>query len=388
MSCLIYLLILSIFPSWSASFPYGIIRNATIKLPFDVPIGDGYQSSFGNCENCLCETLNNSKIYLFTCTFTMINYTCQFYYFMPKLDEIYQSNDTDIYVITNSTFEEKEDCCNTTFLIDSIREANVIEHESGKWRFLVPVNHDTIISTKYMHVYKINPSNFTTISVPNLAGYKTVGYNDSRYYFGSENGKKIDVYNETLTSTIYTITSTINEIAAIRFLNKNRMLVGIKGGVCILEKPDNEKNFANCTFVPGIKDKQAHAIGIVDENAFYLGYYDADKNLTLYTKNESNLWAENQTGTINHHATTSDIFVDNCKRIWAVNPDQPKIFIYDHNETFTYEIKDPKIKPFGLLILENYTLVISSDSDSSPPGLYSINSSLNCRPSRKKTLFV
>ncbi|CAF4401152.1 unnamed protein product, partial [Adineta steineri] len=110
----------------TSSYPYGLIRNASIKIPFDINDDHGHILKSQDCNQCLCSAFSNPKVVLFTCTQNeSINVTCQFYYFMPKRDEIqYPNVYTNIYLIdTNQTFEEKDDCCNTTALINKINEA-------------------------------------------------------------------------------------------------------------------------------------------------------------------------------------------------------------------------------------------------------------------------
>ena len=130
--------------------------------------------------------------------------------------------------------------------------------------------------------------------------------------------------------------------------------------------------------------KQLHAIGIdkENENVFYVGWDAEGQNIDIYTRDQSNNWTANANDRINHPAQTSDIVIDDCKRIWAVRPASEQIFIYHQNKTPLAEIKFGTSNLFNLLILENYTLIASHGGVDF--GLTRIEPSLNCRPVRQK----
>ncbi|CAF4428645.1 unnamed protein product, partial [Adineta steineri] len=128
------------------------------------------------------------------------------------------------------------------------------------------------------------------------------------------------------------------------------------------------------------QQKQIHAIGIVNENAFYVGWYDDVPGIHLYTRNSSdNTWTTKDNDKITHDYQTTDIIIDNCKRIWAVVPETGKVIIYDQNKNCLGEIDDGSGSLFNLMIAENYTLIMSHGSNN---GLTRIKPDLNCRPLR------
>jgi hypothetical protein len=60
MSFLIYLLIFFILPYFSASYKYGIIRNAEIELYSDTPKNLGHQLEVNDCNDCICNAFSKS----------------------------------------------------------------------------------------------------------------------------------------------------------------------------------------------------------------------------------------------------------------------------------------------------------------------------------------
>jgi hypothetical protein len=298
---------------------------------------------------------------------------------MPKRDEIYYPrDDTNIYLIQNGTFEEKDDCCNTTYLVEKINlAARRVFLTNQSFYFLVEGDNDTIVSTSNGQLHKFNRFTRASVYVSNIlnASFSTVGYYDKKYYLN--NGSNIVVYDEQLTSLLYTILLNKGTLTTIRFLSEKEMLVGVgdnaKGGY-ICKRNDKTENFTNCDLINGTNTGQVHAFGVVDENAFYVGWNEIGQNLTLYMKDQNNLWVQNQTSTITNNGSTSDIFFDKkCKRIWTVEAN--KIFIYDQDKTRTGPITVAGLV-FNLLIFENYTLVTSHEFG---VGLYRTDSPMNCR---------
>lgn len=392
----LHLLIFTILPSLSTGvYTYGIIRNASIQLPFALPNDSSHQLRVNDCEDCLCEAYRRGEnVYLFTCARLPPGFLCEFYYFMPKRDEIvYPSNDTTIYLIKNETFEEKADCCNTTYLLEQLRNASLQGPLiSNSTRFLVfDDSHNIIATVKGEGMYGFNRSDLTNLNLPLIGSSpRTIGYYDGKYYFSE--GTNIEVYNATPFSSLYNITLSLGDLTAIRFLNATQMLVGVGNrntGVYIFKKASTTDQFQSSTSkkISGTDGGETHAIGILNENAFYLGWYTNNPTIALFMRAENNTWYRNNTFNTNHGALTSDIFVDQCQRIWAANPHGSRLFIFDQNGK---NLGNVTIGTglFGLVILEeqNYTL-ITSHTDSSTPdtnGIYHTHPSVNCRPLRKK----
>ncbi|CAF1443425.1 unnamed protein product [Adineta steineri] len=383
-----FLLIFFILPYLCASsYPYGLIRNASIKISFDMNDDRGHILKSQDCNQCLCSAFSNPKVVLFTCTQNeSINVTCQFYYFMPIRDEIqYPNVYTNIYLIdTNQTFEEKDDCCNTTELIIKINEALRTKDTATteSLRTLANSDNNTIITVeeKTGNLLKFDKSTFKSVDIPKISGLKAAGYYDEYYYLGTD--KNIYVYNKNL-SKLYQIPNIKGPINAIRFIDKTQeMIVGTAfNDINICRKDEVKGYLINCTLIPDIHSgKQLHAVGIVNENAFYVGWDGDGGHIHLYTRNPSNnIWTTNDNDIIGHKYKTSDIIVDNCKRIWAVvaGDDKGKVIIYNQDKTFLGEINVGGTTLFNLMIAENYKLIMSHGSTD---GLTHTNSSLNCRP--------
>jgi hypothetical protein len=311
---------------------------------------------------------------------------------MPKRDEIdYPRYDTNIYVINKTArFEEKDDCCNTTYLIQQINKVNrATDFTENPLRSLAyNDNNDTIAAVIFDNSNsRLLIFNRSSLAILNNIGdidlHKTVGYSKRRYYLGTTSNN-IDVYDETLNSPIYPIKlGGQDHLVTIRFLNESRMLVGTTSKVYIFEKKDNEENFTK-EYTPINEtniQKRLHAIGIVNDSAFYVGWSDSDQQLRLYTKHEDNSWKENINGRINGPKKTSDIFIDKkCGRIWATEESGHNIYIYDQNKNQQEKIDLKSGTIFNLMIFENYTLIISHEDKGN--GLSRIKPSLNCRPPR------
>ncbi len=374
MSFLIQLLIFSILPCLSTSSnEYGIILNASIKTL--VPVN--HTSSVRNCNDCLCYAFDNSsKVDLFTCTENVSNFICQFYHPMPTRDEIESPiNGTDIYVMKNETF--KDNCCNTEFIVQKINRASGRNFIKRTLRSVIEGDDNTIVAVASPNsVIKFNKTTLQIIS-ETIVPEKTIisiGYCDNKYYLGTENSIKI--YNKTLDEAIYSIDTRI-PVTTIRFLNGTYMLVGVfTDSVRIYEK-DANGTFTNKTsdVATGI-NKQIHAIGIVNQSAFYVGWDEPDTNLSLYTRDQDK-WTQSTNYNIAYNKHTSDIVVDECERIWVTQAYADRIFIYDQDKNNWYNIT-VIAGIFNFLILEdfNYTLVTSHLNGN---GLYRIEPDLNCR---------
>ncbi|CAF0979950.1 unnamed protein product [Rotaria sp. Silwood1] len=359
---------------------YGIIHNASIEIPFDMPDNLTDKLQVQHCDQCLCKAFNNPDVVLLTCTESESNkFTCQFYYFMPTKDDIrYPKYDTNIYLIQNKTFKEKDDCCNTTYLIEKINAALDTKKAvfNQPLRFLVRGDNNTIVSTSINKLIKFNTLTLTIINELDIPESKTVGYCDGYYYLGKD--KTIHVYDKTLTSNI-TSFSVGNVLTPIRCLpNNTQMLIGTTSEAYICEK--QQEVFNSCINITAISavQQQIHAFGIVNDSAFYTGWDAKNQNIRLYTKDQNNLWIESDG--INQTDKISDIVIDDCKRIWAVLAETRTIIIYDqnkthyHNITFNQTVFNSNI--FNLFILDNYAFVTSHEST---PGLNLIQPSLNCR---------
>ncbi|CAF3515050.1 unnamed protein product [Adineta steineri] len=385
-----FLLIFFILPYLcTSSYPYGLIRNASIKISFDMNDDHGYILKSQDCNQCLCNAFSNPKVVLFTCTQNeSINVTCQFYYFMPKRDEIqYPNVYTNIYLIdTNQTFEEKDDCCNTTTLIIKINEALRTKEIAIRQalRTLAGGDNNTIITVQSSdgNLLKFDKSTFKPVDIPKIPGLTAAGYYDGYYYLGTDGN--IYVYNKNLSTPLHTITNMNGVITVIRFIDSTQeMIVGAASNHIYIYGKDEVKGYLiNRTSTTKINEAlQLHAIGIVNENAFYVGSYSPNANIHLYRRNPSdNTWTTNPNDTIDHKNKTSDIIIDNCKRVWAVVPEkQKRVIIYDQDKTRLGEINEGGESLFNLMIAENYTLIMSHESDA---GLTRIKPDLNCRPLR------
>jgi hypothetical protein len=390
MSVLIYFLLSSTIPYLSTGLDtYGIIRNASIKIPFDINDKYGYKLEAESCNQCLCNAFNNSSVVLFTCTQKESkNCICQFYYFMPKRDEIqYPIYDTSIYLINiSNTFEEKDDCCNTTYLLQAMNKTIAQKYfKDNHFRSIVEGDNNTIvavISKGTTTLLKFDKSTLENIDdVPdNIPSLKAVGYYDKKYYLGTAD-KKILVYSENLTTLLDSINIKY-DINTIRFLNSTQeMLVGTSlNGVYRCGKAENDTIPKNCIPILSTQGKgQVHAIGVVNESAFYVGWYAPGQNIHLYRRDQNNNWTTNDDDRINHKEQISDIFIDDCKRIWAVTAESGEITIYDQNKSALDTINLFGSKLFNLIILANYTLIGSHGSDD---GIWRIQPPLNCRPPR------
>ncbi|CAF4300957.1 unnamed protein product, partial [Adineta steineri] len=297
---------------------------------------------------------------------------------------------TNIYLIdTNQTFEEKDDCCNTTTLIIKINEAILTKETFIRQSLRTLVNGDnntiiTVVSGGTVSgnsiLLKFDKSTFKSVDIPKISELKAAGYYDEHYYLGTYQNT-ILVYNKSLSVSLHETLNMGSVITVIRFINHTQeMIVGTAfSGIYICGK--DKGYLINCTLIlDGDSKKQLHAIGIVNENAFYVGWYSSGLNIHLYRRNPSdNTWTTNDS--ITHNYETTDIIIDNCKRIWAVEAGSNKdeVFIYDQNKTRLGKINLGDTSLFNLMIAEDYTLIISHESDA---GLTRIKPDLNCRPLR------
>ena len=372
---LIHLLIFSLLPCLStSSYDYGIIRNASINATAIVH----FNFTGRTCDDCLCHAFKNyDKVNLFTCTQNVSDSICKFYNPTPTRDKIENSSShTSIYLIKNETF--KDDCCNTEFLAAMIYKKSPAPYmESEDLRSLIEGDHDTLVANTFNLVIKFNKSTFEVINKKSFSfRIYSIGYWDNKYYLGIDDN--ILIYDETLTTLMLTVP--IRKIVTtIRFLNGTYMLVGtVKDGVFIYKK-DKNGIFAEDISKSNIgAGAQIHAIGIVNETAFYIGWDADDMNLILYTIDEANPSVPIKTNTISYREKTSDVvFDEQCSRIWVVSPYKNEILVYEQNKPpSTIDLTRVGKKLFNLLIVDksSYTLAISTSS-----GLYRIQPGMDCR---------
>ncbi|CAF3474874.1 unnamed protein product [Rotaria socialis] len=381
MSFLVCLAIFSIRTYLSTgSYTYGIIHNATVKIPFDLP-DDVYHrlDNQFSCNQCLCHAFNDSRVFLLTCTGNEFeNFTCQFYYFMPMRDELRYRNNTNIYLMKNETFKEKDDCCNTTYLLEQLQSTSTNKTRvfTQSLRFLVFGDNNTIASIYQEKLIKFNKYTFEKVYESTRNGFKTVGF-DGKYYYLGRSGS-MEVHNVIIDSPITTVTLG-GILTSIRRRNNTKMLVGAAtaGGFICERQPEI---FNKCAAIPALNaiGKQLHALDIVNDSAFYAGWADSSENVRLYMKDQNNTWS-NSNSIFSSSTTVSDIIVDDCQRLWVVKAGANKIYIYDQNNN-SPNIFTTNSGLFNLLIMENYTLVTSHEA--APQGLHVTKPTLNCRPPR------
>lgn len=384
-------LLLSLVSYLTASFsPYGILRNASIKLPFGLNNDTGYTIETANCNQCLCHAAHNPVVALFTCTrHDISNSTCQMYYFIPKRDEVeYPTYDTDVYLMrTNSTFEEKDDCCNTTMLIDEITKKASSSTSISTKEFLTiseGENNTIIVVTSYSNpvsneLHSFNRFTGEEIFVEHTSSLMSAGYYKQRYYFGTTKGN-IGIYTRNMTTNLGPF-DTNDIVRTIRILKKTEQMLGSVSmlGIYLCDIVPNIGTLNNCITIPNIAPgAQLHAIGVVpDETAFYVGWNAIDQNIHLYRRQPNGTWTTNSSDMIDRSQRTTDLVVDDCQRIWAVEPESDRIRIYHRNNMLLGEINVGGTKLFNLMIVENYTIFITHES---ADGLRAIRPSLNCRP--------
>jgi hypothetical protein len=273
----------------------------------------------------------------------------------------------------NKTFQNN--CCNTQHLVQMINKTSAGNFSSGNLRSLIEGDHNTIVTNTFTSVIKFDKSTLQLISEKIFSDItiKSIGYWDNRYYLGTINS--IEIYDETLNQYLSRI-HIGNDVTTIRFLNGTYMFVGASVlGVLIYEKGVNG-DFTNRTSDLAIgAGPQVHAISIVNESAFYVGWDDANVSVILFTKDQTNSWKPSTTDTINRTQTSDIVFDNTCKRIWITEAYKTRIFIYDKDKTSPYNITVSD-GLFNFLILNdsNYTLVISSSK-----GLFRIQPNVNCR---------
>ncbi|CAF2136918.1 unnamed protein product [Rotaria magnacalcarata] len=381
MSFLVCLTIFSIHTYLSTgSYTYGIIHNATVKIPFDLP--DDVHHTLGNqpsCNQCLCQAFNDSRVFLLTCTDNGFeNFTCQFYYFLPMRDELRYRNNTNIYLMKNETFKEKDDCCNTTYLLEQLNSISTNKTHVFKeaLRYLVFGDNNTIASMYKTKLIKFNKYTFEKVYESTSTGFTTVGFDGKYYYLGLKG--KMEVHSVIINSPITTVPLS-GDLTSIRSRNNTKMLVGTATSVGYICEKQSEI-FNNCIIIPELNQngKQLHALDIVNDSTFYAGWDDASQSVRLYMKDQNNKWSVNNSNFIDS-TMVSDIVVDDCQRLWVVKARTDKIHIYDQNKN-SPNIFTTNSGLFNLLVMKNYTLVTSHESG--PSGLHVTKPTLNCRPPR------
>lgn len=392
MLVLIYLLLVGVHPLLSiAPYPYGLIRNASITLPFAVNSDTGYLLEVETCERCLCHAFNDPRVVLFTCTQrTSMDVACQMYYFMPKRDEIdYPQNDSSIYLLqTNQTFEEKDDCCNITTLIERINEKIGTKSNmySGALRSVVRGDGNAILTivassgSGGRKLLRFDKTTLASLPVPFSSSLFSVASHEEKYYFGTDE-RTLLVYNRSIEPLFYRSPNFPSFITTIRFIpNTDEMLLAVETvGVYICRRDATLRLLIDCSPIPATSSNKLHAIGVVNETAFYAGWDNTGQDIHLYTRDASNVWTKNVDEKITHSDATMDLVVDDCQRVWAVVPRSDRVVIYHRDGSKLATVNVDGSNLFNLLLVENYTMFMSHDSAN---GLNCIKPDLNCRPVR------
>jgi hypothetical protein len=382
----LFICILLVVYKSNCSSIYGLIRHMSIDNDFDWTNEHGYQLNVTDCRQCLCQAMSNVRIRLFTCHDNNVSATiiCQFYYFMPKRDAlVYFVNHTSIYLMTNDTFIEPDDCCNTSYLVMKIKETFVESpFDTRALRFLVPGDNKTLVTvisnsnSNNRLLLKFDQATLKLVFTSTMGHFTSVGYNNDQYYL-STNSKDIHVYDRTLT-LLRNKFSVGADVTTIRFVDDQQMLVGASAAGVIVYDRDVNNIFQSRTSDTSISTgQQLHGIAVVNQTAFYTAFYSIPNKLRLFKKNVVNKWIESFSDTINNNWATSDIVMDKCQRLWATEALNPIVHIYErNNKTHSYSFKINN-KAFNMIILKDYTLVFTHEQTGA--GLSRIRPSLHCR---------
>jgi len=316
----------------------------------------------------------------------MKNYLCQFYSVMPYRDEIDDSvNDTNIYIMTNDAFKSKDECCNTSLLVEQLKTATSSSNlYESKLRTIVHGDNNQFIAVNARDktIVWFHRTNLTKIreEKPKFDGsnVQSIGYAKQMHYVAFKN--QIVVYAENFTmgkELPYTFPS---GISVIYFLSENQLLVGtVSNGAYIYERNDTH-DFNNTQGISGSAGSgQVHGFYGINQTAFYIGWTNVVP-LRLYIKQTDNTWKVSAPNSINRFTSTRHLAIDNCQRIWAVQETAKKISIYSQSGILEDEFDLPTPEDiFSLLILDqnNYTLITTNEN---PGGLFRVTPNLNCRP--------
>ena len=391
MASLISFIVLSfLLCPWANAFTYGVIRDVSIDNPFNWTDKHGFQLNETDCNKCLCHLYRNSTIALFTCDRTVpTQCLCQFYYSMPKLEDLdYPTKGVDIYLAQSKTFEEGDDCCNTSFLMDRVLRGSSVINETRALRSLIEGDSNTLVSvvsdsldSKKLLV-KYEKSTLQPVYNSKIAALKAVGYYDGKYYLGMTSNE-ILIYDQNLTKQFGSIPIG-REITTIRFLYGKQMLVGASTAGVFIYNKDNDGIFRNRTTDGPIYDgQQVHGIGVLNETAFYVGVDADNAPVRLYVQQGNGTWTESVSNRINTSKAILDLVVDNCQRLWTVQARNRQIEIHAlQRGTTDYITVDQNT--FNMVILDNYDIIISHETSGN--GLTSLKPKLNCRRPRFKPM--
>ena len=391
MTPLSFLFLLCVMPStWAEMSTYGLIRDTSIRNSIYWSDEDGSQLNATYCHQCLCHAFGKLSTVLFTCNRKEATQClCHFYDVMPDLsDLVHPSEGIDIYLMQNKTFEERTDCCNSSYFTQRFNLFTLAIHETRALRSLVPGDNDTLVSVvsgsndNERVLVKYNKSTLKPVYNSSINGLKTVGYYDGIYYLGTTS-KEILIYHQDLTTFLGKI-SVGNEITTIRFLKGKKMLVGAStSGVYIYDR-DSDGVFRNRTYnEPIFAESQVHAIGVLNETAFYVGVDKANSTVRLYVQQPNGTWQESVNDSISRDTGVFDLVVDTCQRLWIVEASTDKIFLDDRQNKTPNQFQIAA-KTFNLVILDNYKLVVSHEI--AGKGLTSSKFNVNCRQTRFKPM--
>ena len=379
MSLLLYL---SIFLPLINALPYGIITNKSIDKSVRTNGQRENPLNFSQCQQCLCHAFGDPSIALFTCYRNdPINVRCEFYSSFPFADDLIPSNDTDIYVMRNETFEEREDCCNTNYLVEKIQNTTMESGFDTRYlRFLVHGDDQTLVTSilnvadpTKNYLLRFNQSSLTRIMNVWNDSITSVGYCNGKYYLATATND-INVYAKNLTRLSQRI-SIGSSITSIRFLQGEQMLVGTNTSNMFIYNNDTNGIFLINSAILNISEYSSlQGIAVVNETAFYTGVNAENSTARLFVKNGGH-WIESISDRISVPDIISDLVMDSCQRLWAVGATNKTIFIYERNKIQPFVIS-LNVSAFNLVILDKYTLVMTHGV--LQEGLSRLQPNLNC----------
>ena len=320
-------------------------------------------------------------------TYRRLNF-CQFYSSFPYLDDFISNNLSDIYLLKNYTFRDRNDCCYTDDLVEKIRVTPFHQTFTTRFlRFLIRGDNQMLITsssnrsnTLNNFVLRFHQSNLSILDSPQVGSVMSAGYCLKKYYLATTSNR-IQIYDEALSSLPPSLSIPV-AITTIRFLHGEKMLVGTNSSTFYVYSKDASDIFLSSLTtvqIPGATN--IYGFAALNQTAFYVGVNAENSSLRLFV-NEGTSWNESFADRIEINAPISDLIMDNCERLWTVGATNPKLFVYEKFNRNAFEISLADMA-FNLVILDNYDLVMTHGE--SRLGLSRIRADFNCTNPKPRT---
>lgn len=317
-------------------------------------------------NECLCLAVSQN---------ILVNYfqngTCQIFTTIPCGYQVRLQTQVELYLFNQSVSLTPQSCAaNLSLLIKKLNNTVPNNLNITKPRCLVIDNHGYLVTVSITPslLVRYNLINLTLIDQTSLIAPAplTITFHDEAYYIAFNQGN-ITVINSNTLATNNMITSTyISKPRDIIFINNgNTMIVASSGNnfLVFLNRSNATSTYYTYAYRVSFSHSGPHGLWHVNDSFFYVTSYN-NNTILSYSFVNSTTWFEKLVVDARNRVPISGgahVTVDPHDRLWF-SLQNGNVLIYDNQGIYLQSFFYPSVPVYDLLITDNYTIYLSSDS--------------------------